>query len=115
MRQGDKFRHVIASRNTSWNPAGHLCPQKRVHALHDLKCIGHVHHIRLAACPAAVGVEADRTPLADETPAHHVRLFAMAAGRESLRMPGRRTSLAHLIEMREKRQDRDPVAALIDK
>src|ERR1035438_2265237 len=50
--------------------------QQRVHAAHPFEGVGHVEHVRLAARPAAAGVEIDRPPLIDEAPAHHVRLLA---------------------------------------
>ena len=65
--------------------SGSCLSQHRIHLRHHLKRIRHVHHVGLAARPSAVWIEAHSAPLADEPPAHHVRLFAMAAGRQSFR------------------------------
>jgi hypothetical protein len=75
--------------------------QTRVHLGHHLEGVGDIDHVGLAAGPAAVGVERDGAALADEAPAHHVRLFAVAAGGEALGVARRCAGLADLVQVRE--------------
>ena len=89
-------------------------PEAHSKPRHDLERIGHVQNIGFSAAPAAIWIEADSAPFADETPAHYVWFFAMAAGCEPFRMPWGRAGLADLIEVGEERQNRDAFAALID-
>ena len=70
----------------------------------DLECVRHVEHVGLALRPTAAFVGVDRPPLVDETPPNHVRLFPVATGRLSLRVPGRRAGLADLIQVTENRE-----------
>ena len=58
--------------------------QQRVDFGHHREGVGDIDHVGLAAGPAAVGVQRDGAPVADEPPAHHVRLLAVAAGGEAL-------------------------------
>ena len=88
--------------------------EQLVHLRHHLERIGHVHHIGLAARPSAIRIERNCPPLADKPPAHHVRLLAMAAGREPLGMPRRRARLSDLVQMRQKGKHGLPVAALVN-
>ncbi len=89
--------------------------QQLVHQRHYLERIGNVHHVRLAARPTAVRVQRNCSAFADESPAYNVRLFAMAARRQSLGMPRCRSSLPHLVHVGEEGKYRLPIAALVDK
>src|ERR1035438_6878245 len=80
--------------------------EQRIDPGHYLKRIGDVHHIGLAACPAAVCVKTDGSPLGDESPTHRVRLLAMTTGGEPLGVARRRTGLADLVQMRQEGQHR---------
>ena len=73
---------------------------------HHFESVRHVQDVRLAARPAAVGIQIDGAPLIDETPAHHVRLLAVAAGGEPFGMARRRAGLADLVHVRHAAQYR---------
>src|SRR5208337_1127891 len=87
--------------------------QQRIHFRHHLKRVGDVNDIGFAACPAAVCVQRNRPALADEPPADHVRLFAVAASGETLGVARRVARLPDLIHMRQERKYGIPFAALI--
>ena len=92
-----------------------LITQQFVDLRHDLESVGDVEHVGLAARPATVRVEINGAALADEAPAHRVRLFAVATGRKSFRMPRRRAGLADLVHMRQEWQNGLSLTAQIHK
>eukprot|EP00828_Plagiopyla_frontata_P022657 TRINITY_DN29250_c0_g1_i1.p1 TRINITY_DN29250_c0_g1~~TRINITY_DN29250_c0_g1_i1.p1 ORF type:complete len:505 (+),score=162.05 TRINITY_DN29250_c0_g1_i1:111-1625(+) len=81
-----------------------------VDLLHDLEGVAHVKHVALALGPAAARVGVDGAAFADEAPAHHVGLLAVAAGGQSFRMARGRAGLPHLVHVRQKRDDRPALA-----
>ena len=87
--------------------------QQFIHFSHHGEGVSHVKHVGFAAGPAAVRVQADGAALGDETPADGVRLFAVATGAQPLRMPRRCAGLANLVQVRQKRQHRLSLAALV--
>ena len=52
----------------------------------SLKGIGYVKHIGFPARPSAIGVKIHGPAILDETPSHHVRFLAMAAGGQPARV-----------------------------
>ena len=88
--------------------------QKRIDLRHHLEGVGHVQDISLAAGPAAIGIEIDGAPLANESPTHGVRLLAVAARGQPLGMAWRGPGLSHLVEVAHEAQRRLVLAGELD-
>lgn len=68
----------------------------------NLERIGHIQHVGFPACPSTVGIQIDGSAFVDETPADHMWLFTMAAGRKTFGMAWGCAGLAHLIQVGHK-------------
>src|SRR5450759_5122083 len=87
--------------------------QEFTHFRDQLKRVGYIQNVGLALGPAAVWIEVDGAPLSDETPAHHMRLLTVAAGREPLGVPWCRPRLADLVQVAHEGEDVLSLARLV--
>ncbi len=75
--------------------------EQLVHFRHDGEGVRDIQHVGFASRPATIRVQIDRTALVDEAPADSMRLFAVAAGGQPFRVPGRGAGLADLVQVGE--------------
>src|SRR5579884_4313517 len=88
--------------------------EKRIKFGDYLKRIGNVEDVGFATRPAAVRVEVDGAAFVDKTPSHNMRLFSVAARRESLRMTRRRSRLTDLVKVAHEGENCLVLSRLVD-